>query len=138
MECLLLVSARSFPPNGSKALRPMYRITILNTAHTLSVNHFLSRFLSFQFLMSSLAESNRMLTSVQSKYNELNELNGSFQMHIDELKTENEQIIEKIKMKNILLEELETKMKEQEKRRLKMVRANIFPLPLQFTRSILC
>ncbi|XP_057308834.1 median body protein-like isoform X3 [Hydractinia symbiolongicarpus] len=72
------------------------------------------------FLMTSLAESNHMLSTVQSKLNDAHQLNSSFQLQIDDLNMETEELRTTLKIRDEDLESLKTKLGQHEEEGVKM------------------
>lgn len=77
--------------------------------------------------MTSLAESNHMLSTVHSKLNDAHQLNSSFQLQIDDLNMETEELRTTLKTRVEDLESLKTKLGQHEEG-VKMVRCTFFYL----------
>lgn len=65
-----------------------------------------------KFLMSSLSECNTLLSTVQSKYDESNDINATLHFNVDEMKTQYQKCIGRLENSTEEIENLQNKLKE--------------------------
>lgn len=63
--------------------------------------------------MSSLSECNNLLSTVQSKYDESNDVNATLHFNFDELKTQYQKCIGSLETSTEEIENLQNKLKEE-------------------------